>query len=201
MTEYAGIPVTGRWINIVHLELIMVAMAKRMLLDPRVKAGDRLRMLEYIHGYVRPGGLTAEQLELFDPTSDAEEEMIAEARSLDPKPWPAGNYGMPASFDVLCDSFEHFAKLNAGIRAAVATCAIIAAPRRPLCQSRPVSDRIISRRPQRCKSRVGSATSRGIDHDAPRALSGGDYLACRHRDRRLGDVGRIHRDGARSSEA
>jgi hypothetical protein len=109
-----------RWINIVHVELILVAMAKRMLLDPRVKAGDRLRMLEYIHGYVRPSGLTAEMLELVEPTSDAEEEMIAAARSLDPHPWPADNYSMPTCFAVLSDSFEHFAKLNAGIRAAIA---------------------------------------------------------------------------------
>jgi hypothetical protein len=187
--------------NIVHLELIMVAMAKRMLLDPRVKAGDRLRMLEYIHGYVRPGGLTAEQLELFDPTSDAEEEMIAEARSLDPKPWPAGNYGMPASFDVLCDSFEHFAKLNAGIRAAVATMRDYSRPAAAAVPE-PASQRSDYFPPPAKVQEPGWVSDLKRDRPcAPRALSGGDYLACRHRDRRLGDVGRIHRDGARSSEA
>jgi hypothetical protein len=108
-----------RTINIVHVELICVALGKRLLLDPGVKAGDRLRVLERMHEYVRPGGLTPEMLELVDPASDTEMSMFMAARSLDPDPWPADNYSVPAFIGVLSESIEHFAELNSGIRAAI----------------------------------------------------------------------------------
>jgi hypothetical protein len=112
--------------NMTYIELITIALVKRLILDPRMKAGDRLRALEGITAWIRPSGLTVEMLELVDPASDVEMVMIDAAGELDPKPFP--NYEIPyppdaitvpPSFYVLSDSFEHFAKLNKGIAAAI----------------------------------------------------------------------------------
>jgi hypothetical protein len=112
--------------NMVYIELITIALVERLILDPRMKAGDRLHALEAITAWIKPSGLTVEMLELVDPASDVEMKMIDAARELDPKPFP--NYEIPyppdaitvpPSFYVLSDSFEHFAKLNAGICAAI----------------------------------------------------------------------------------
>jgi hypothetical protein len=105
--------------NITYLELIVIAQVKRLILDPRMKAGDRLHALETITSWARSPGLTVEMLEAVEPASDTEMEMIDAARELDPHPWPPDRYSVPASFDVLSDSFEHFKRLNRGIAAAI----------------------------------------------------------------------------------
>jgi hypothetical protein len=79
-------------------------LGKRLIMEPRATAAMRLRALEVMNDWTRDPllrGFTPKVLELIDPASDVEMQMIHEARSLDPHPWPEGDYSTPPSFYVL----------------------------------------------------------------------------------------------------
>ena len=103
----------------VCLDLIMCAAGKRLVIEPKATGEMRLRALEIMKSWTEQGrDFTPEMLALIDPACDVQLQMIDAAHSLNPKE-PSQGSTMRPSFKILADSIEHFAKLNAGIRAAL----------------------------------------------------------------------------------
>jgi hypothetical protein len=106
---------------------IVAALTKRALQDDKMKAGDRLHLLEKLNG-LTDQNFTADQLALIDPMSDLEYQIFCEAKSLDIKAVdlsPAQQ--TQASYDILTGYvFEHFVVLNPGMAKAIRW-----GPRRP----------------------------------------------------------------------
>jgi hypothetical protein len=96
--------------------LLAIALTKRVLTTCKMKAGEKLQVLEKLNG-LTDGYITPEMLAMIEPMSDTEYEMLNEARSLDQPDDKAGR----ASFDVLTspDVFEHFVRLNPSLLAAI----------------------------------------------------------------------------------
>jgi hypothetical protein len=96
--------------------LLMIALTKRVLTTCKMKAGERLQILERLNKLTE-GYITPAVLRLIEPIGDTECEMFAVARSLDT---PDDQLGK-ASFEMLTrpDVFEHFTRLNPSILAAL----------------------------------------------------------------------------------
>jgi hypothetical protein len=159
--------------NMTYIELITVALVKRLILDPRMKAGDRLRALEGITAWIRPSGLTVEMLELVDPASDVELEMIDAARELDPKPFP--NYEIPYPPDAIT-----VPRASPCLAAASNTSSGLTGVLRP---------------------RSSMCRNGGLQHDAPCDLAGHVDMDRSRRACRLGGAADICRDGSRAGAA
>jgi hypothetical protein len=106
-------------------DMIGIAQAKTLALARSRTAAQRLRALEWINRVpLKNHFITQEMVALVEPASPAEMQMIDEAMSLLPRPLPDNLPGsaLIAPFNLLCrdDVFELFAKLNSGIRAALA---------------------------------------------------------------------------------
>jgi hypothetical protein len=96
---------------------IMVALAKRGLLDPKIKPGEQLHMLELMDELVDPPFFTSEMLAMIAPASDAECEIVELAHSLDPPDDKRGLY----SYKIFTNGrvWEFFCTLNPSILAAM----------------------------------------------------------------------------------
>jgi hypothetical protein len=106
-------------------DMIGIAQAKTLALARSRTAAQRLRSLEFINRVpLRNHFITQEMVALIEPASLAEMQMMDEAMSLLPHPLPDSIPGsaMMEPLKLLCrdDVFESFAKLNSGIRAALA---------------------------------------------------------------------------------
>jgi hypothetical protein len=96
--------------------LLWVSYIKHALVNLKMTAGYRLRFLEYIDDAVCLS-VSREMVELVQPMSETEIQMIHVARSLDRKDDPAGS----ASFKVLTspEVFNDFLALNPSLLAAI----------------------------------------------------------------------------------
>jgi hypothetical protein len=97
---------------------VAIAAAKRCLAGLPMTAGARLRTLEQINR-AADCHFTTETIQLIEPASDAELQMIDAARSLNPKERKPDD-PLPPSVHLLAQSIEHFARLNVGIRSVLA---------------------------------------------------------------------------------
>lgn len=95
-----------------RFDFLFAAYLKRALTTLKMKAGERLQLLEWLNQSFSPNVLAAIQ-----PMSEAEAAIMREARSLDRKDDPAAM----ASFRVLTSwkVFGHFLRLNPSYLAAI----------------------------------------------------------------------------------
>jgi hypothetical protein len=89
--------------------LLAIALAKRLLKGPDVKADEQLRLLEELNGLTDGRVITAGMLAVIEPMSDAEVALLDEAEADD-----SADDRLPPSFNLLTSSrgFRLFLKLN-----------------------------------------------------------------------------------------
>jgi hypothetical protein len=97
---------------------IMVALAKRGLLDPKIKPGEQLHMLELMDELVDPPFFTSEMLAMIAPASDTECEIVELAHSLDPPDDKRGSIATKFSQTAACGSFSARSILRSSPRSA-----------------------------------------------------------------------------------
>jgi hypothetical protein len=97
--------------------LIIAALTKRMLQIPGIQPADRLDLLEKLHR-LTDRWFSADMLAGISPMCDTGYAIFREARTLDP---PQDDTHCAASLDVLATPsvFQHFARLNPSIMAAI----------------------------------------------------------------------------------
>jgi hypothetical protein len=93
--------------------LLFVALSKRLLSMFGTKVNEQLRMLEQINSCACHE-ISPAMIELVEPATDTELQMIDAAMSLD-----AGDAKLNPSFDVLAKSFRQFCKINPSYIAAL----------------------------------------------------------------------------------
>lgn len=96
---------------------IIAALAKRGLLDPNIKPGQQLHMLELMNQLTDPLHFTPEMLAMIAPASNTECEIVELAHSLDQPDDKRGRY----SYDILMNErvWEFFCTLNPSFLAAI----------------------------------------------------------------------------------